>query len=68
MADIKYAHDFCNEIWKFYKKHAEVRKDDEYWAAVVEDADKLEQRYGSNKTMHEIILDVLEGLEKEAKG
>lgn len=66
--EIQTAYEFVTAIWQFYKRHADVQTDDEYWAAVVEDADKLEQRYGSNKTMHEIILDVLEGLEREAKG
>lgn len=67
MADIKHAHDFCNEIWKFYKKHAEVRKDDDYWAAVVEDATKLDEQYGCKPVIRNIILAVINVLEEEEK-
>lgn len=61
-----HANQFTNAVWQFFKQHYPPKRDDEYWAKVVADADVLEQRYGTkNKTMHNILLDVLDGLERE---
>ena len=66
MDKLKTFNTFMNDIWQFYKQHYPPRRDDEYWAKVVADAEVLEQRYGSkDKTMHSILLDVIEGLERE---
>ena len=66
MDKLKTFNTFMNDIWQFYKQHYPPKREDEYWAKVVADADVLEQRYGTkDKTMHNILLDVLEGLERE---
>lgn len=64
------AHQFTNDVWKFYKQFANASNinSDEYWEAVVTAGTELDAKYGTNKHMHEIILDVLEALEGEANG
>ena len=64
---IKDAHAFTMAIWQFYKTHANVRKDDEYWAAVVEDATKLDEQYGCKPVIRNIILAVINVLEEEER-
>lgn len=64
--DIKHVHKFVNDIWQFYKEHADVQDTDQYWASVVADAEVLEARYGGqNKHMHSIILEVLDALDEK---
>ena len=59
---------FTNDIWQFFKQHADVKDTDEYWAGVVADAEVLEQRYGkADKHMHNIILEVLDALDERGK-
>lgn len=63
-----FANLFANDIWQFYKQHADVTGTDEYWAKVVADAEVLEQRYGKgNRHMHNILLEVIDALEEEEK-
>ena len=65
---LKQFHEFFNDIWQFYKQHADVTGTDEYWAKVVADAEVLEQRYGKgNRHMHNILLEVIDALEEEEK-
>ncbi len=65
--DIKDVYKFVNDIWQFYKEHADVKDTDDYWAGVVADAEVLEQRYGRrDEHLHRIILDTLDAL--DAKG
>lgn len=66
--NVEYTYLFVNDIWQFYKQHADVTGTDEYWAKVVADAEVLEQRYGKgNKHMHNILLEVIDALEEEEK-
>ena len=65
---LKQFHEFFNDIWQFFKQHADVKDTDEYWAGVVADAEVLEQRYGKgNRHMHNIILEVLDALDERGK-
>ena len=65
---LKQFHEFFNDIWQFFKQHADVKDTDEYWAKVVADAEVLEQRYGKgNRHMHNILLEVIDALEEEEK-
>lgn len=67
---VEAAYEFVTAIWKFYKQFANASNinTDEYWEAVVTAGTELDAKYGTNKHMHEIILDVLEALEGEANG
>lgn len=63
-----HANQFTNAVWQFFKRHADVKDTDEYWAKVVADAEVLEQRYGKgNRHMHNIILEVLDALDERGK-
>lgn len=65
---LKQFHEFFNDIWQFFKQHADVKGTDEYWAGVVADAELLEQRYGKgNRHMHNIILEVLDALDERGQ-
>lgn len=65
---LKQFHEFFNDIWQFFKQHADVKDTDEYWAGVVADAEVLEQRYGKgNRHMHNIILEVLDALDERGQ-
>ena len=58
------------DVWTFFKKYADVQADDEYWQTVVDEADKLHEKYkgkpeeGFAKCL---ILDVISELESVFK-
>lgn len=54
------------DVFAFHKKFADVREDDEYWSAVVDDASALYKKYESlpeKEFAKNLILDILEELD-----
>lgn len=55
-------HDFINDLWKFIKKNYEVKKDQEYWTEVINDANELMEQY-NNDFLGGLVLTCIDDLE-----
>ncbi len=48
-------HDSINDLWKFVKTFWPVKGDNEYWDALMEEADRLQKAHG-REYMDELLL------------
>lgn len=51
---------FFRDVWDFFKRHYDVRRDDEYWAAVVDESAAINEKYNC-----ELCRDILVAVTKE---
>lgn len=56
-----------SDIWNFLKKYYFVQDDDAFWKNCFEDANALYEKYGNSKFAKDLILTVLDELERRAK-
>lgn len=55
------------DMFAFHKKFADVREDDEYWSAVVDDASALYGKYENlpeTEFARKLILDIVDELDR----
>ena len=58
---------YFGEVWTFFKKYYDVQQgNDDYWAAVVEEASAINQKYNC-ELCKDLILAVLDELERKGK-
>lgn len=58
---------YFGEVWTFFKKYYDVQQEnDDYWAAVVEEASAINQKYNC-ELCKDLILAVLYELERKGK-
>ena len=64
------AYRFTVDLWRFFKAFAfsTASHDDAFWQEVVQKATALEESYGANRSMHVLILDVIDALEEMIDG
>lgn len=56
------------DVWNFHKKYADVKDDDVYWEAVVNASNQIAKHYGECEFVVNLLLAVIEELEKICKG
>lgn len=56
-------HDFINDLWKFIKKNYEVKKGQEYWTEVINDANELMEQY-NNDFLGGLVLTCIDDMEQ----
>lgn len=66
-AELKKGYDVFSDVWRFYKKFMDVQQSDEYWEAVVVEADAIAEKYQDNKLLRGLILAAVEELERKSK-
>ena len=58
---------YFGEVWTFFKKYYDVQQEnDDYWAAVVEEASAINQKYNC-ELCKDLILAVVDELERKGK-
>ena len=58
---------YFGEVWTFFKKYYDVQQEnDDYWAAVVEEASAINQKYNC-ELCKDLMLAVLDELERKGK-
>lgn len=58
---------YFGEVWTFFKKYYDVQQEnDDYWAAVVEEASAINQKYNC-ELCKDLILAILNELERKGK-
>lgn len=56
------------EIWQFHKQYiGRICNEDEFWEAVIADADKLYKKYGNSRFAKDLILAELTEFERISK-
>ena len=58
---------YFGEVWNFFKRHYEVRADDEYWETVISEAGAIVQKYNNLPLCKDITLAVIDELERKGK-
>lgn len=66
-AELKTVWGMFTDAWRFYKKYADVQQADEYWEAMVDGADVIAKKYQNNKLCCDLILAVVDELERKSK-
>ena len=70
MIDIKGTidHKIYNDAWMFFKKYYGIRQnDDEQWEQLVKDGDAVCEKYGNSKFARELVLAIINELQKLSK-
>lgn len=58
---------YFGEVWTFFKKYYDVQQEnDDYWAAVVEEASAINQKYNC-ELCKDLILAVVDELDRKGK-
>lgn len=53
------------DVWNFHKKYIEdICESDEYWQAVIDEANVLSKKYQERKFMRELLLNEIEEFER----
>ena len=55
------------DIWNFHKRYYKISDSDDYWEAVIDDANALYKKYDNSKLAKSLVLAVMEELERKAK-
>lgn len=55
------------DIWSFHKRYYDVSDSDDYWEAVIDDANTLYKKYDNSKFAKSLVMAVMEELERKAK-
>ena len=66
-AELKTVWGMFTDCWRFYKKYADVQQADEYWEAMVAEADVIAKKYQNNKLCRDLIFAVVDELERKSK-
>ena len=64
--ELKAVYNIFTDVWRLYKKFADVRPDDEYWDAVVKEAGTITQKYNS-ELCKDLIFAVLDELDRKGR-
>lgn len=56
------------DVWNFHKKYADVKEDDAYWEAVVNESGLITKQYNECNFVRALVLAVVEELERIYKG
>lgn len=56
---------YFRDVWNFFKKHYDVRLDNAYWEAVIEEGSGIAQRYDNLPLCKDLILAVIDELERK---
>lgn len=62
--ELKRKYDMLTDTWRLYKKFADVKEDDEYWEAVVNESSAVSKKYGECKFIINLVLAVITELER----
>ncbi len=52
------------DVWNFHKKYADVKEDDAYWEAAVNESNQIAKQYGECKFAINLLLAVIDELER----
>ena len=63
--ELKAVYNIFTDVWKLYKKYADVRTDDEYWEKVVNESDEIAKKYGNGRLCRDLILAVIAEFERK---
>lgn len=65
--ELRAIYNIFTDVWKVYKKYADVRSDDEYWENVVNEINALDKKYDNDRLCRDLILAVISELERISK-
>ena len=65
--ELKAVYGMFTDAWKLYKKYADVQQEDEYWEALIAEADAVEKKHQNNKLCRDLILAAMSELERKSK-
>ena len=52
------------DVWNFHKKYADVKEDDAYWEAVVNESKQIAKQYDECKFVINLLLAVIDELKR----
>ena len=52
------------DVWNFHKKYADVKEDDAYWEAVVNESNQIAKQYDECKFVINLLLAVIDELKR----
>ena len=55
------------DVWNFHKRYYDVSDSDDYWEAVIDDANILYKKYDNSKFAKSLVMAVADELERRAK-
>lgn len=65
--ELKRKYDMLTDTWRLYRKYADVKEDDEYWDAVVNESSAISKKYGECKFIISLMLSVIDEFERAYK-
>lgn len=65
--ELKQVYNMFTDTWRFYKKYADVRSDDEFWESVVDESGQIAKQYENDRLCRDLLLAVLSELERKEK-
>lgn len=65
--ELKKVYGMFTDVWKFYKKYADVQQKDKYWESLIAEADAIAKKYQNNKLCRDLILSAMSELERKSK-
>ena len=65
--ELRAVYNIFTDVWKLYKKYADVRPDDEYWENVVNETNTLAQKYDNGRLCRDLMLAVMSELGRKSK-
>ena len=65
--ELKAVYGMFTDAWKLYKKYADVQQEDEYWEALIAEADAVAEKYWNDRLCRDLILAVMSELERKSK-
>lgn len=65
--ELKRVYDEFTTVWRFYKKYADVKDNDEYWEQVVSESSTISKKYNESKFIIDLVLAVITELERVYK-
>lgn len=54
-------------VWRFYKKYADVKSDDEFWESVVSESGQIAKQFDNDRLCRDLLLAALSELERKEK-
>ena len=65
--ELKAVYGIFTDVWKLYKKYADVQQEDEYWETLIAEADAIAKKYRNNRLCRDLVLAVISELERKSK-
>lgn len=65
--ELKRIYNLLSDIWRFYKKYADVSTEDSYWQSVVDECGTILKKYGNGKFVNDLLLAVIDELERKCQ-